>query len=81
MCGGAGALMWARLVLQLLAVGGRMPTEHGMHKHSADAVAEPDRTLVPRDPRFCLMRWTESKQCWSLSCTVLLQSYNMAVFC
>lgn len=30
--------MWARLALQLSAVGGRMPTEHGMHKHSADAV-------------------------------------------
>lgn len=48
--------MWARLVLQLPAVGGRMPTEHGMHKHSADAVAEPDWTLVPRDPQVCLMR-------------------------
>lgn len=33
--------MWARLVLQLPAVGGRMPTEHGMHKHSADAIADP----------------------------------------
>lgn len=42
--------MWARLVLQLPAVGGRMPTEHGMHKHSTDVVAEPDCTLVPRDP-------------------------------
>lgn len=43
--------MWARLVLQLPAVGGRMPTEHGMHKHSADAAVELDRTLVPRYPR------------------------------
>lgn len=37
--------MWARLVLQLFAVGGRMPTEHGMHKHSADAVAERETGL------------------------------------
>ena len=41
--------MWARLALQLLAVGGRMPTEHGMRKHSTDAVAEPDWTPVPRE--------------------------------
>lgn len=51
--------MWARLMLQLPAVGGRMPTEHGMHKHSADAPLEPDWTLAPRDPQACLMRWTE----------------------
>lgn len=41
--------MWVRLVLQLPAVGGRMPTEHGMHKHSADA--GPDWTLVLIDPQ------------------------------
>lgn len=43
--------MWARLVLQLPAVGGRMPTEHGMCKHSTDAVVKPNSTQVPRDPR------------------------------
>lgn len=42
--------MSARLVLQLPAVGGRMPTEHGMHKHSADAAVKLDQTLVPRYP-------------------------------
>lgn len=36
--------------LQLPAVGGRMPTEPGMHKHSADAAAKPVQTLVLRDP-------------------------------
>jgi len=40
--GCAGVLMWVRQVLQLPAVGGRMPTEPGMHKQSADAVAKPD---------------------------------------
>lgn len=45
--GVAGVLMWARLGLQLPAVGGRMPTEHGMHKHGADAVAGPDWTWLP----------------------------------
>lgn len=30
------ALMWVRQVLQLPAVGGRMPTEPGMHKQSTD---------------------------------------------
>ncbi len=55
--------MWARLVLQLPAVGGRMPTEHGMHKLSADAVAEPDWILVPRDRRACLMRLLSAGVC------------------
>lgn len=48
-----------RPVLQLPAVGGRMPTERGMHKYSADAVSEPDWTLIPRDPQGCLMRRME----------------------
>lgn len=34
--------MWARPVLQLPAVGGRMPTEHAVRKYSAHVVAEPD---------------------------------------
>lgn len=33
--------MWARSVLQLPAVGGRMPTEHGVRKYSTHVVAEP----------------------------------------
>lgn len=45
--GGAGVLMWARRVLQLPAVGGRMPTEYGMHKQSTDAGAEPNWTWLP----------------------------------
>lgn len=55
--------MWARLVLQLPAVGGRMPTEHGMHKHSADTAAEPDWSLVHRDPRARLMRLFNTGVC------------------
>lgn len=43
--------MWARPVLQLSAVGGRMPTEHGVRKYSTHVVAEPDSTLVPRVPK------------------------------
>lgn len=43
--------MWAGTTIQLLAVGGRVPTEHGMHKHSTDVVAKPDRVLVPNDPQ------------------------------
>lgn len=42
--------MWARLALQLPAVGGRMPTEPGMHKHGADALEELEWTPVPTHP-------------------------------
>lgn len=55
--------MWARLVLQLPAVGGRMPTEHGMHKLSTDGIAGPDWTLVPIDLRTCLMRLFSTGVC------------------
>lgn len=41
--------MWARQVLQLPAVGGRMPTEHGLRKYSTHVVRDSDSTLVPTD--------------------------------
>lgn len=67
--GSAGVMMWARPGLQLPAVGGRMPTEHGMHKHrsrlstgSQRSMNLSDSVLIQCSAGVCLLFFLNQAQ-------------------